>query len=103
MLSEREIGKREQPESDRDPLSDPTERKRKHLEVHVAGTTSSSTSSSSLSFHLLRPRSRTSKRHGLLTAERGRAGPDVEDFGEEAGSVFQLNRFTLDLLTVKRT
>jgi len=101
MLSEREIGKGEQPESDRDPLSDPTERKRKHLEVHVAGTSSST--SSSLSFHLLRPHPRILKRHGLLTAERGRAGPDVEDFGEEAGSVFQLNRFTLDLLTVKRT
>jgi len=43
------------------------------------------TSSSNL--HFLRPRSCFSKQHGLLTVERGRAGSDVEDFGEEAGSV----------------
>jgi len=68
----------------------------------VAGTTSSSTSSS-LSFYLLHPRFCTIKSYGLFTVERGRAGSDVENFGEEAGSVFQLNRFIFGLLTVKRT
>ena len=31
------------------------------------------------------------KRHGLFTIKRGGAGSDVQDFGEEAGSVSQLN------------
>ena len=37
------------------------------------------------------PHSRTLERHGLFTVERGRAGSNVQDFGEEAGSVSRVD------------